>query len=60
MNNIENINYNLTTKDMSEIKYAFIFIIILIVIIYKNAFENDNYSCNNIFYSTWIFLPIKR
>ena len=58
MNNIENINYNLTEKDMTEIRYICVFILILIVIIYKNAFENDNYSCNNILVNTYLYVLI--
>ena len=58
MNNIENINYNLTEKDMTEIRYICVFIFILIVIIYKNAFENDNYSCNNILVNTYLYVLI--
>ncbi len=58
MNNIENINYNLTEKDMTEIKYVCVFIIILIIIIYKNAFENGNYSCNNILVNTYLYVLI--
>ena len=58
MNNIENINYNLTEKDMTEIRYICVFILILIIIIYKNAFENDNYSCNNILVNTYLYVLI--
>tara|TARA_A100001015_G_scaffold124949_1_gene138477 strand:- start:4734 stop:5612 length:879 start_codon:yes stop_codon:yes gene_type:complete len=58
MNNIENINYNLTNKDINEIKYVGVFIIILIIIIYKNAFENNNYSCNNILVNTYLYVLI--
>lgn len=58
MYNIEIINYNLTKKNMSEIKYGFILVIILIIIIYKNAFENNNYSCNNILVNTYLYVLI--
>lgn len=58
MNYIDNINYNLTKKDINEIKYTFIFIIILIIVIYKNAFENNNYSCNNILVNTYLYVLI--
>ena len=58
MNNIENITYNLTERDITEIKYACMFIFILIIIIYKNAFENNNYSCNNILVNTYLYILI--
>ena len=58
MNNIENINYSLTKKDLNEIKYAVIFVIILIIIIYRNAFKNNNYSCNNILVNTYLYVLI--
>ena len=43
MNSIEDLKYKLTEKDFNELKYSSIMTIVLVVIIYLSAFENNNY-----------------
>ena len=58
INKIDNFDYKLTNKDYNEIKYICVFIVILIGVIYTNAFENNNYSCNNILVNTYLYVLI--
>lgn len=56
--NLDILKYSLTEKDYNELMYSFIIVIILCVIIYINAFENNNYTCKNILVNTYLYVLI--
>ena len=56
MNSIEDLKYKLTEKDFNELKYSSIMTIILVVIIYLSAFENNNYTCKNILVNIYLYV----
>ena len=56
--NLDSLKYILTEKDYNELKYAGITLVVLIVIIYLNAFENNNYTCKNILVNTYLYVLI--
>ena len=58
MNSIEDLKYKLTEKDFKELKYSGMIAIVLIVVIYLNAFENNNYTCKNILVNTYLYVLI--
>ena len=58
MDYLNNFKYILTEKDYNELKYSSIVTIILIVIIYLNAFENNTYTCKNILVNTYLYVLI--
>lgn len=58
MNLLEDLKYKLTEKDFKELKYCGIIVIILTVVIYLNAFENNNYTCKNILVNTYLYVLI--
>lgn len=58
MNSIEDLKYKLTKKDFNELKYCGIIFVVLIVVIYLNAFENNNYTCKNILVNTYLYVLI--
>lgn len=56
--NLDSLKYALTQKDYNELKYSSITVCVLIVIIYLNAFENNNYTCKNILVNTYLYVLI--
>lgn len=56
MNSIEDLKYKLTEKDFNELKYSSIMTIVLVVIIYLSAFENNNYTCKNILVNIYLYV----
>ena len=58
MNSIEDLKYKLTKKDFNELKYCGIIFVVLTVVIYLNAFENNNYTCKNILVNTYLYVLI--
>ena len=56
--NLDSLKYILTKKDYNELKYACISVVVLIVIIYMNAFENNNYTCKNILVNTYLYVLV--
>jgi FtsH-binding integral membrane protein len=56
MNSIEDLKYKLTEKDFNELKYSGILTIVLVVIIYLSAFENNNYTCKNILVNIYLYV----
>ena len=56
MNSIEDLKYKLTEKDFNELKYSGIMSVVLVVIIYLSAFENNNYTCKNILVNTYLYV----
>lgn len=52
------LTYELTDSDYKESIYLSGVLIVLIFIIYMNAFENNNYSCKNIFVNTYLYVLV--
>ena len=58
MNTLSNLQYKLSEKDFKELKYSCIIFLILAVIIYLNAFEDNTYTCKNILVNTYLYVLI--
>ena len=56
--NVDSLKYVLTEKDYKELIYASVSVVVLMVIIYMNAFENNNYTCNNLLVNTYLYVLI--
>ena len=50
--------YKFNISDNNELKYSCIALLILLVVIYFNAFENNNYTCNNILVNTYLYVLV--
>lgn len=50
--------YKFNISDNNELKYSCLLLLILLVVIYFNAFENNNYTCNNILVNTYLYVLV--